>query len=110
MLTTQQYEDAISGFTKGKRRILSMLYQIEPVADSKIIAEHLGYKGHQAANLHIGNIGRAISEHHSQKPDFVYEYKGEETPGYFSLVHSHDGENWVMVPELRQAVKNLGWV
>ena len=110
MLTTFEYQEAIRNYSESRKRILTTLYEIEPVVDSCIIAENLGYKGYQAANLHIGSIGKSISDHQQRKPKIVYEHKGKDTYGYFSLVHNHDGEKWVMVKELKQAIKNLGWV
>jgi hypothetical protein len=110
MLTVTQYEKAIQTLSKRRREILTLLYEVEPIADNKLVANALKYKNHNAVNLHVGNIGKAISLYHNLKPDFIYEYKGVDTVGYFSIVHQYDGDKWDMVENLRKAMKNLKWI
>jgi predicted HNH restriction endonuclease len=109
MLSVKKYQEAIENLSQKRKENLLKLYRNGPFEDSNLIATVLGYKGFTAANLHIGNIGKYISEVSGVPSDFQYEYKGELRSGYFQFVHTYTAYGWDLVPNLQKAIEKLGW-
>ena len=76
------------------------------------LAKHMGYTGHNVANLHYGKLGRSIAD--------LLNYKKERIGGESKYIDVLATENpnlgsyqqweWVMRPEVARALKELKWV
>ena len=110
MIEIKQYENVISKYSKRRKEILIKLYQNGPFDDTIQIAKLLGYPNINAANLQIGNMGRAVSEATGIVPKYTYEYKGEELLAYYTLIHDRFENGWGLQKNLKIAIENLGWI
>lgn len=109
MATVKQYEKIISDFSEKRKQILIKLYQFGPFPDSNDIAQILGYRNFNAANLQIGTMGRIIAEKTGFIPG-VYTHKGKERPAFFAFIHDYKKDGWELIKNLEKAIENLGWI
>jgi hypothetical protein len=110
MITVKQYKIALNKLSTKQFQILQKLYEIEPVKNSVIIAEKLGYKNWGGANLQIGNIGKEICTILGIKPDLTNYNTNSQSGGFFIVIHRqyhNKGTYWDMEPNLRKAIQEI---
>lgn len=110
MITVEQYKIALHKLSKKQLQILQILHEIEPVKNSVIIAEKLGYKNWGGANLQIAKIGKEICSILGIKPDLTNYNTNILSGGFFIVIHRqyhNNGTYWNMEPNLRKAIEEI---
>jgi predicted HNH restriction endonuclease len=111
MLSTIQYQKAITRLSKRRQQILITHLVNGPFVDTTEISIVLGYPNINSTNLQLGSIGKKLAEETGVMPEDTYLYKDEARPSYYLLIHSGNKEgHWQLNANLALAIKNLGWI
>ncbi|RYY39017.1 MAG: hypothetical protein EOO08_12130 [Chitinophagaceae bacterium] len=107
-ISVKSYKEAIRTLSPKHQEFLKALfYSPDSTATGRELAASLGYNSYQAANRHIGEIGKRIGTFLDVEFETYFDYRSGEREAYFYTIGPWTDKGWKMWPALRKALVSL---